>query len=496
MRRRNKFNLSHFQNLTCDFGKLVPISLIDVLPGDSFKMSSTILLRMSPLVNPIMHPIRVRVHHFFIPFRLLWDDWEDFITGSSPAAFPQIDLPIGKESDVGTLRDYLGLPIDNKYALKVSALPFRAYNLVYNEFYRDQDLIDELYVPTGAGGEKVDDTTGEVESMAIYNLQNVSWEKDYFTTSRPWAQKGPQVTIPVQGADKIIPAINTTGAATKFTTGGSPGGDVQIWADELRAPGDWGIRYASGIGINAKGLDIAALDIHDLRLALGLQRYEEARANYGSRYIEYLRYAFGVRCSDYRLQRPEYLGGGSSLMQISEVLGTGADNLGSMGGHGIGMSKTNSFVRFFEEFGYIMSFMSILPKTIYSQGVDKHWLKATKEDFFQKELQNLGMQEVSNPELAVISENVNNTSVFGYQSRYDEYRYSRSKVLGEFRSILKDWHLARIFDNQPVLNSDFINSNPSKRIFASQATHGFICMINNNVRARRVLDLFSRPKTF
>lgn len=493
MRKRNKFNLSHYHNLTCDAGFLVPISLVDVLPGDSFKMSSTILLRMSPMVNPIMHPIRVRVHHFFVPFRLLWDEWEDFITGISSPTFPQIELPIGTNSDVGTLRDYLGLPIDNKIAINVSALPFRAYNLIYNEFYRDQDLVDELPFTTDGSKAVINPTTGEVESIRDYTLQRVSWEKDYFTTSRPWAQKGPQVSIPVSGADKNIPLNAPT--TPLFTAGGASGPVSLIDQGQLSAGNRSYLSYISGLSVNAKNLDIANINVHDLRLALGLQRYQEARANYGSRYIEYLRYAFGVRCSDYRLQRPEYLGGGSSLMQISEVLGTGENNLGNMAGHGIGMSKTNSFVRFFEEFGYIMSFMSILPKTIYSQGVPRHWVKTTKEDFFQKELQNIGMQEVYNSELAVIS-NPNNSNIFGYQSRYDEYRYSQSKVLGEFRTTFKDWHLARIFDNQPVLNQDFINSNPSKRIFASQQNHGFICMVNNNVRARRVLDLFSRPATF
>lgn len=491
MRKRNKFNLSHFHNLTCDMGKLVPISLIDVIPGDSFKMHSTILLRMSPMLNPIMHPIRVRVHHFFIPFRLIWDSWEDFITGVSTPAFPQISLPVGSASDVGTLRDYLGLPIDNQIELNVSALPFRAYNLVFNEFYRDQDLVDPL--PEFVENHGSNDENGEVEGLNHYKLQNVSWEKDYFTTSRPWAQKGPAVTIPVKGADKNIP-LNQP-AKPLFHAGGAYGPVSLGGPGYLRAGNSSDLSYTGGLSVNAKEFDIGNIDIHDLRLALSLQRYEEARANYGSRYIEYLRYAFGVRCSDYRLQRPEYLGGGSSLMQISEVLGTSSDNLGNMGGHGVGMSKTNSFIRFFEEFGYILSLMSILPKTVYSQGVDRHWLKKTKEDFYQKELSNIGMQEVHNAELAGIS-NPNNTSVFGYQNRYDEYRYSRSKVLGEFRSHFKDWHLARIFANQPVLNSDFINANPSKRIFANQQNHSFICMINNSVRARRVIDLFSKPKTF
>lgn len=491
MRKRNKFNLSHYHSLTCDSGRLIPISLVDVLPGDSFKMSSTILLRMSPMVNPVMHPIRVRVHHFFVPFRLIWDSWEDFITGAGNDAFPRLTLPVGKPSDVGTLRDYLGLPIDNKVEVEVSSLPFRAYNLIYNEFYRDQDLIDELVVPTGSYKEPIDSKTGEVESLTNYSLQNISWEKDYFTTSRPWAQKGPAVSIPVQGADKNIPLNQPT--KPLFYAGGASGNVSLGGPGYLQTGNGSDLSYTGGLSVNAKGFDIANVNIHDLRLALGLQRYAEARANFGSRYIEYLRYAFGVKCSDYRLQRPEYLGGGSSLMQISEVLGTGDGNLGSLGGHGIGMSKTNSFIRFFEEFGYIMSFMSVLPKTIYSQGIDRHWLKTTKEDFFQKELQNIGMQEVFNKELSVI-ENPNN--VFGYQNRYDEYRYSRSKVLGEFRTTLKDWHLARIFENQPVLNGDFINSNPSKRIFVSQNSHSYICMINNNVRARRVIDLFSNPKTF
>lgn len=376
--KRSKFSLSNYKLLSMDQGYLTPCGLLEVLPGDSIQQATSCLVRVQPLLAPMMHPVDIRIHHWFVPHRLVWSAWEDFITGGPDGmddkAFPYIKAPAVGGVPVGSLMDYYGVPtgVPN---LEFSALVRRGYGLIWNEWYRDQDLQAE--VPVGV------DVDG-LDTVTAFGIQKVAWEKDYFTSARPWPQKGPDITLPL-GTTAPVLGIGMQDNVT-YGAGGtnwkqSDGSDTSV--------GSWG--SPGGLGaIQVKGnnttkvpdiyADLSgatAVSINTVREAFALQRYAEARARYGSRYTEYLRY-LGVRSSDARLQRPEYLGGGRQRLQISEVLQTGvtsdgddSEGVGNMKGHGIGALRTNRYRRFFEEHGYIHSFISVKPKTIYAQGLPR-----------------------------------------------------------------------------------------------------------------------------
>lgn len=483
--KRSKFSLSHTKLLSCDMGELVPCGVVEVLPGDTVQQATSALIRASPLEAPVMHPVHVRIHHWFVPHRLVWEDFEDFITGGPDgndlSDFPTIDSGAGFA--VGSLADYLGVPV-SVANLEVSALPFRAYALIWNEWYRDQDLETELTIDVTEGP----DTTTSVA------LQNCAWEKDYFTSARPWEQKGPSITIPL-GSEAVVKSY------TVAQSGNLPflvrkSSDDSLLASTTVEAGGTGT-YSSTAGaqpayndpngrLYADLSNASAANVNLLREAFALQRFEEARARYGSRYTEYLRY-LGVRSSDARLQRPEYLGGARQTIQFSEVLQTaeGDDPVGELRGHGIAGMRSRRYRRFFEEHGYVLSLASIKPKTIYSQGLSRHWNRRTKEDFFQKELQHIGQQEVLNKE--VYAAHATPDGVFGYQDRYDEYRRQESQVAGEFRTTLNYWHMAREFSSDPALNASFVKCVPTERIFAVSSTDVMWCMFRHSIQARRLV---------
>lgn len=490
--KRSKFSLSNYKLFSCDMGELVPCGLTEVLPGDTIQQATSLFLRVSPLVAPVMHPVHARIHHWFVPHRLVWDDWEDFITGGpdglNASVFPTISSGAGFA--VGSLADYLGIPT-GVASRDVSALPFRGYAKIWNEWYRDQDLQAELTI----------DTTDGPDTTTNTSLQNADWEKDYFTTARPWAQKGPAITLPlgVRAPVTGIGGVNGTFGApgvTAYETGGTGG---VVYAN-AKVVGDATNNYMyveqdpgnpSFPGIYADLTSATAASINDLREAFALQRYEENRARYGSRYTEYLAAAFGVRSSDARLQRPEYLGGGKQVIQFSEVLQTAPttsgndDGIGNLSGHGVGALRSNRYRKYFEEHGYIFSFLQVQPKTMYAQGLPRTWNRRIKEDFFQRELQHIGQQEILNKELYAAHATPDGT--FGYQDRYDEYRRAESTIGGEFRTTLDYWHMARLFGSAPALNASFVSSNPTKRINQVQSADVLWIMANHSIQARRAL---------
>ncbi len=603
--RRSKFNLSHYHLLTADMGNLIPIGVIDCLPGDTFNMSTKSFIRVAPMLAPVMHPIRVRIHHWFVPYRLLWSEFPDFITGGrdglAKPAMPKITIPKpadGQEKSLlNTLHDYMGLPIDSLVDdLSVSALPYRAYNLIYNNFYRDEDLQNELPISYDSGADTLTNT----------QMQRVSWSKDYFTTARPWTQKGAEIGVPVfsssselkryevyqfelvyydrngalisnpeachrgvsdtptfnpnwykasnlsnfvdwinEGNNKqnigalLIPNKDTGSFLEpnqKFNAStnilGSSGWNINVGIRYMgmeykettaNIQNEYAAIYGSfpssavctvdyDVGndgrqlINTKYVftitmgttttgQSGFMNLNDLRLAASLQRFQEARAKWGSRYIEYLQY-YGINPSDKRLQLPEYLGGGKSTIQISEVLQTSPDQdsyVGDMYGHGVSSMKSNRFRYFCEEHGVILSLMSILPDNMYQQGIDRFWLKDTKEELYIRELANIGMQSIYRGEIYPSSKETIKEP-FGYQDRYNEYRHMQSKIHGDFRDTLDYWHLARKFASPPFLNSEFLKCEPSKRIFAEQTSNEFYVMAWHQILAKRCMP--KKAKTF
>lgn len=496
--KRSKFSLSHYKLASMDMGNLVPLGLMEVLPGDTVQHATSALIRCAPMLAPVMHPVHARIHHWFVPHRLVWEDWEDFITGGpdgmDASVFPTITFGTGPAN--GSLGDYLGLATGVN-GIEVSALPFRGYALIWNEFYRDQDLQTQLTVDLGSGPDTTTNTT----------LQRVCWEKDYFTSARTFEQKGPSITVPIGTEAPVLGLAGVTtnayaSAATgyKDAAGANPpaGNNWEIiGTNELAFQADPTTKVPT---LRADLTNASAVTVNALREALALQRFEEARARYGSRYTEYLRY-LGVRSSDARLQRPEYLGGGKQTIQFSEVLQTGVTTsgnsagVGTMRGHGIGAMRSNRYRRFFEEHGYVFSFISVKPRTMYVQGIARTWNRRIKEDFFQKELQHIGQQEVLYKEL--YAGHATPDGRFGWQDRYDEYRRTESTIAGEFRATTLDfWHMARIFSSDPALNASFVSAVPTERIFASAATDVLYVMGMHSVQARRLLTARGSSFTF
>lgn len=526
--KRNKFNLSHYKVGTCPFGKLIPISCFEVLPGDTIQMATSIFLRLSPMVNPSFSTLRVRQWTFFTPYRILMDDFEKFRTGG-PDGLDITHMPLyfAKQStgvEAGSVSDYLGVPIGYKGGY--SALPLRAYCRIWNEFFRDEDL--GVLQIVGQDTSSIDRNQNPNGSVGGFETLPYAWEKDYFTTARPWPQKGAEINVPVNaptGSNGItISADGTPHFSTTVyndgdlinrieilprqiidtSSGYTPTNDFTLQASRQHTgSGDDETSTYNDIKFKLTGLKasfdnpsqgIGNVNLNDLREAFALQRFEEARAMYGSRYTEYLRY-LGIRSSDARLQRPEYLGGGSSTMQISEVLQTAADGnspVGTLRGHGVGANRNKKFRRFIEEDGIVMTLMSIMPITLYSQGLPKMFTRKVKEDFWTKELEHIGQQEVMTRELYV---DADEDTVFGYQNRYDEYRSVMSTVCGQMRpgSVDEDWTMSRIFNNEPVLNSSFIYGSPSLRNFAEQNYDPVYFMASHSVAARRLMSKNGNP---
>ncbi len=492
--KRYKHNLSNYNLTTADMGQIIPIGCVPVLPGDAVQQNTNLLVRFQHMLAPIMHPMTARVHHYFVSNRHLWnkkdffgeaDDsngsWEDFITGGPDGTNSDVPPTITSTTTVKNLEDYLGLP--RVAGLSLNAMPVRAVNAVFNEYYRDQDLVTKRLA---------DDVT----------VPRCAWEKDYFSSARPWTQKGSDVTIPL---GTIAPVIGL--GPTSSTYAGSDnikqaGGTTYAGSSDTTSTSSQALYYKedpdnSGFpGIFADLANATGANINDVRRAFALQRYQEARARYGSRFTEYLRY-LGVVPEDMRIQRPEFLGGGQTQVQVSEVLETVTlppnAATGTQYGHGIAAMKTNSYRRQINEHGYIVTMFSLRPKTVYNDTVHREWLKTTREDYFQKELQFIGQQPIYTEE--VYAGAASPGSTWGYNDRYSEYREHPSKITAEFRdSTANYWHLARIFGAEPTLNAAFVECSPSNRIFAEQTNNNMWIMAQHRMVARRLVNRSAMPR--
>lgn len=518
--QHNVFDLSHSRKFSMSIGKITPISVMEAVPGDSFDIKTTQLVRFAPLLAPVMHESSVYCHFFFVPNRILWDNWEEYITGGEDAAdpgyvppvFPYLELN-GAAIENGSLADYLGLPSNTDVKLngvKFSALPFMAYNKIYNEYYRDQNLIDKVQDKAIDGV-----NNGASNPFSNFNvLQNRAWQHDYFTSALPWTQKGPEATIPL---GTTAPLTNITGSPNDFNlaswtrnTDGTPIGPSTLQSGAGVPPANGYLQ--TSLSSQPRQLDITnhtevdltdatASSINDLRRAFRLQEWLERNARGGSRYIEVILAHFGVQSSDARLQRPEFLGGSATPISISEVLQTSdaaAQDTpqGNMAGHGVSVGSSNYVSYKCEEHGYIIGLMTVMPKTAYQQGIPKHWTKFDKFEYFWPSFANIGEQPILNKELYVDSSDSQNDEVFGYTPRYAEYKYIPSTVHGEMRTSLNFWHMGRIFGSRPQLNANFVECQEDEvdRVFAVTAeTENLYVYLHNKVKARRPMPYFGTP---
>jgi len=500
--RKAKFNLSHEVKLSTNMADLTPVYLQEIVPGDDFSVKSEILMRFAPMVSPIMHRVNVSTDYFFVPNRIVWDGWKDFITGGergdSTEALPGISTSPERIElfRQGKLPDYMGIPpvtgdtITN--ALWLNALPFRAYQEIYNEYYRDQNLQDPVEYSHG------DSPANEQEITNLLTLRKRAWEKDYFTSALPFAQKGNPVNAPItldyrqQGI--LMDSIGDSGDATPDSLSNSSVGLTAQFG-------------GSSVGANIDNIDpdSTGINVEDLRKSVRLQEWLEKNARAGSRYIESILAHFSERVPDYTAQRPIYLGGGKQPVTISEVLQNAAtvesgtevppSPQGNMAGHGISVGGNNRFKGKFTEHGFVIGIMSVLPRTAYSQGVQAFWGKQDMFQYYWPEFAQLGEQPVINQELYHDYEGADiRKQTFGYQRRYGDYTYQPSRIAGDFRTTLAHWHLGRQFASPPALNEEFIVSNPRTDIFAStEESHKLWVQVYHQVNALRRMPKYNVP---
>ncbi len=499
----NVFDLSHDIKTSFNMGQLIPTTVMDVIPGDKFKIGVENMMRFAPLVSPVMHNIDIATHYFFVPNRLIWSNWEGCITGEYEGSHPYFLNNGG--IDIATLGDYMGLPTAVDNSIEINPMPFAAYNKIYDEYYRDQNLQEEVSFNLIAGNNT------QVALMASGQPYKRAWEHDYFTSALPFAQKGDAVTMPIfANMDGTVvldgqSSGNVTGTQTLVGSTGSP-----VLSTDVITNGGGSIASTGGTAryIDPNGTLILPAEeagtINSLRRAFALQRWLETNARGGTRYIENIWARFGVKSSDKRLQRPEYIGGSKQKMVISEVLSTAetlnssnatVNPVGQMAGHGISVGGGNTFTYEAEEHGWIIGIVSVRPSTGYSEGLLRKFARNDIYDYYQPEFSNIGEQEVKNTEvyaLQGISQNYRE-GTFGYVPRYSEYKYEPSRISGLMRSNLDHWHLSRIFLDEVNLNETFIECEPDSRIFADETGQQIYAHIYNNIKAIRKMPKFAVP---
>jgi len=507
--KRNVFDLSHDVKLSFEMGRLVPTCLVDCVPGDKFEITPNTMLRFLPLVSPVMHRVNVTTDFFFVPNRILWPNWEDFITGKDDALVPPFYYHDGVPA--GSIGDYFGIPLDlptGSNVLKISAFPFNAYQKVWDEYYRDQNLQTEVWTPL------VDGLNADYEAFSKVDPYKRAWMHDYFTSCLPFAQAGDAVTLPLtttdgvevyldeatEGTPQLIKELNDhdttlTGPLNSGALGELRGGTLG---------GDDAVLDPNGtlkVDVNSD-----AVDINTLRRAFRLQEWLEKNARGGRRYVEHILAHFGKRVQDYRLQRPELIGRVFQSMSISEVLATAqtivleeTTPVGNMAGHGVSVGGGQKLYYNCPEHGWIIGLINVQPVTSYQQGLHRSFSRETALDYFWPTFAHIGEQEVKNKELYIdavgAGTGVNDLDgTFGYLPRYSEYRYMNSRVAGEMRNSLSFWHMGRIFEAQPVLNEEFISADPTTRVFAVEdEPQHIVGWIHNQIKAVRPMPKYGMP---
>lgn len=529
---RSVFDRSHGYKTTFNSGYLVPFYVDEVLPGDSFKLTATLFARLATPIVPFMDNLYLETFFFFVPNRLVWDNWQKFNgEQKNPSDSTDFLIPTVSGTNVQnqTLWDYFGLPTNVNKALKVNALPFRAYNLIFNEWFRDENLQESLKVSTGDGPDNLSD----------YNLVRRGKRHDYFTSCLPWPQKGPGVEISIGGSANVTGSLSSWPGSISYNmtapqgvTVNPPTVSLNLYPETVSAStgnsvtasfsrasflaSDFTVRTSrgnvdvtatrgdvSGFGFTGKA-DLSSavpISINDLRQAFQIQKLYERDARGGTRYTEILRSHFGVISPDARLQRPEYLGGSSARISINPVQQTSATNettpQGNLAAFGVASDSFHGFSKSFVEHGYVFGFVNVRADLTYQQGLNRMWSRQGRFDFYWPVLAHLGEQAVLNKEIYAQG-TADDDKVFGYQERYAEYRYYPGQITGKFRSTdpqpLDSWHLAQKFSSLPTLSSQFIQDNPPvDRVVAVTNEPQFLFDSYIRLKCARPMPVYSVP---
>lgn len=518
--QRSSFDRSHGYKTTFDSGLLIPFYVDEALPGDTFNLKMTAFCRLATPLKPIMDNMFLETFFFAVPYRLVWDNWQRFNGeqtnpgDTTDYLIPQIVANTDVGWSVGEIGDYFGIPTGAP-GISTSALPFRAYSLIWNEWFRDQNLQTSIVFPKGDGP----------DSITGYTLKRRGKRHDYFTSCLPWPQKGADVTMPLGAKAPILglgisfttprfdqtataQVVQTDGSVISVGTGGTAGWESYANVNSATAP--WIAKASAGANsspdIYANLAAATSAKINQIREAFQLQRLFERDARGGTRYTEIIKAHFGVTSPDARLQRPEYLGGGSSAINIHPVAQSSASGAyadspqGNLAAYGTGGFTGHGFSKSFTEHCIIIGLLNVRADLTYQQGLNRMWSRKTRYDHYWPALSHLGEQAVLNKEIYAQGTNAPGVDdgVFGYQERYGEYRYKPSLITGQFRSSyatsLDIWHLSQDFGTLPTLNSTFIEENPPlSRVLAVTTEPQFLLDSYINLRCARPMPVFGVP---
>ncbi len=503
---RSKFNRSHVLKTTFDEGKLIPIFCDEVLPGDSFKLKVTTFTRMATPIFPVMDNLYLETFFFFVPMRLIWDNFQKFMgEQENPGDSTDYLIPTYTAATapaVGSLSDYFGIPT-GVANISFNILPHRAYWLVWNEWFRDENLQNSAPLFKGDAG-KVWESDTAVNGFGPFDCAPRGKRYDYFTSCLPWPQKGPGVELPLGGSAPVYnpsPTAEVYLSMANRNTGVASYGIVRNeQTNDLTSTGEPHYPYAY-TGLYTDLSQASAATINSLRQAFQLQRYYEKDARGGTRYIEKIKAHFGVTSPDARLQRPEYLGGHSDRININPVVQTSSTDStspqGNLSAFGVSGARYHGFSKSFVEHGYIIGLANIRADLTYQQGLNRMWSRKSVLDFYWPSFAHLGEQAVLNKEIYAQG-TAKDDEVFGYQERYGEYRYKPSMITGKFRSTyaesLDAWHFSQKFENLPTLSNQFIQDNPPiSRCLAVPSEPHFLMDAFFNLKCVRPMPLFGTP---